>query len=198
MTRGFGRADPAEYGELPLHAHELLADVPLHDVWQVELPDGGAEVTLDDVRPLLSAEELQSLNAGVRGLFALRSALGKLFGWDDAAPRAQPHPRSYLTRVPAEHLQRSREKPGTRDGPFTLLYAHASEAVSEVINDTVHAFSVLALAPQPGGHRLFWAIHVAPVGRITGLYMRLIDPFRHHVVYPAVLQHVHAAWLARP
>jgi hypothetical protein len=32
------------------------------------------------------------------------------------------------------------------------------------------------------------------VGRITAWYMRLIDPFRRVVIYPAVLRHIRAVW----
>jgi hypothetical protein len=58
----------------------------------------------------------------------------------------------------------------------------------------VHAFSVFALLERSSGYRLFWAIYVRPVGRITSWYMRLIDPFRRVLIYPAVLRYVRAAW----
>ena len=85
-------------------------------------------------------------------------------------------------------------EPGSQDGPFTVVYLHPFEAVSEVRNATVHAFSVLAFEPCARGYRLFWAIYVAPVSRLTVLYMALIDPFRRVLVYPAVLRHVHQSW----
>lgn len=197
MTRAWGRADPADYRELAVRAHALLADVPLHDVWQVELPGGGPDLTLADVHPLVSAGRLTSVNAAVRGLFRLRSALGRLFGWDAPESGSAPDPRSYASRVPTADVERSQVAPGSKNGAFTVLYLLDSEAVSEIINSTVHAFSVFALEPYAEGQRLFWAIHVAPVGRITGCYMRLIDPFRRWLVYPAILRHVHRAWLAR-
>ena len=71
------------------------------------------------------------------------------------------------------------------------------EAISEVRNRTVHAFSVLALVERPSGYRLYWGIYVQPVGRITGWYMRLIDPFRRLVIYPAIMRHVRSAWVHR-
>ena len=68
------------------------------------------------------------------------------------------------------------------------------ESISEVQNSTVHAFSVFALVEQPLGYRLYWAIYVRPTGRITAWYMRLIDPFRRFVIYPAVLRTIRNAW----
>ena len=47
-----------------------------------------------------------------------------------------------------------------------------------------------------GGHFLYLAVHVLPVGRWTRPYMMLIDPFRRWLVYPAMLRGIHQAWLA--
>jgi len=91
---------------------------------------------------------------------------------------------------------RSLVEPGTADGPFTVLYVHSYEAVSEIRNATVHAFSVFALEPRLSGYRLFWAIYVAPVGRLTAFYMAVIDPFRRLLIYPAILRHLHRTWVA--
>ena len=171
-----GRARPEDYGRLPLRAHELLAGVPLHDVWQLDLPGGDREVSMSEIRPLMSFERLASLNPVVRGLFRLRGWLGGVFGWDRE------------TSAPA---------PGERDGPFTVLYVTEREMASEARNATVHAFSVLALEPRSGGWRLYWAIYIEPVGRLTALYMAVIDPFRRWLIYPAILRHLERSWTAR-
>jgi hypothetical protein len=191
----WGRTSHSEYERLPLHAHALLANVPLHDVWQVELPGGGADRTLLDLRELMDAERMQQSSPIVRGLFSLRRALGRLFGWDDAPGASR---ESELMRsVPAPLLERSLVAPGSSDGPFTVVYVHESESVSEIRNATVHAFSVVALERIAGGYRAFWAIYVAPVGALTPYYMALIDPFRRWLVYPAILKRLHTAWASR-
>ena len=66
---------------------------------------------------------------------------------------------------------------------------------SEIWNATVHAVSAYALVEQATGYRLYWAIYVRSVGCITAPYMRLIDPFRRLIIYPALLRSVHAAWM---
>jgi len=197
--RAWSRASPDEYVALPLRAHALLADVPLHDVWRVELPGGGSDRTLDDVRALRAAGSPESVSLPVRALFALRRALGRALGWDrsPARERGSPSPDSYLHRLGDDDRRRSSVAPGSADGPFTALYVHEMEAVGEVRNATVQAFSVYALEQRTGGYRLYWAIHVAPVGRITAPYMALIDPFRRLLVYPAILEHLHRSWIAR-
>lgn len=192
--RAWSRASPGQYQALDLRAHALLAAVPLHDVWQVELPGGGPGRTIEDVRALLRAERLRALGPAVRALFALRWWLGRVLGWD--APRPDDAARSYRQRLSAEDRARSQVAPGTPDGPFAVLYVHEREAVSEIRNATVHAFSVLALEPRTAGYRLLWAIHVARVGWLTRFYMALIDPFRRLVVYPAVLGYLGRAWRA--
>jgi len=190
--RAWSRVDPAHFRRLDLRAHEFLTDVPLHDVWMVELPGGGPNRTLADARGFMSAENLMSLNPVVRTLFQLRAWLGRVFRWDssDRTPSAQ----SFIHRLSDEDRKQSVVEPGSSDGPFTVIYVRPFEAVSEIRNATVHAFSVLAFEQWSGGYRLFWAIYVAPVSRLTVSYMALIDPFRRLLIYPAVLRRVHQSW----
>jgi hypothetical protein len=190
--RPWGRISEREYRHFDLRVHEILSDVPLHDVWSVELPGGGPDRTINDVRALLTPEKLASINPVVRALFGLRAFLGRLLGWDAAGRR--PHDRSCVRELDEEDVRRSLVAPGTPEGQFNILYVHPFEAVSEIRNATVHAFSSLALQERPGGYRLLFAIYVEPVGRITRFYMALIDPFRRFLIYPAILRHIHRSW----
>ena len=186
------RVTPEEYERLELRAHALLADVPLHDVWRVDLPGGGPGRSIADVRALLSMQDMAAAGPAVRFLFGLRALLGRVFGWD--AEPGTTTGESFMVRLSAEDRERSRVAPGTPDGPFQVLFESADEAISEIRNSTVHAFSVFALVEHAAGYRLYWGIYVRPVGRVTAWYMRLIDPFRRLVIYPAVLRHLRAAW----
>ena len=192
--RTWSRVDATQYRRLDLRAHEVLTDVPLHDVWRVELPGGGPDRTLADARAFMSAEHLMSLNPVVRSLFQLRAWLGRVFRWDSST--RTPDAQSFVHRLSDEDRRHSIVEPGSPDGPFTVIYVLPFESVSEIRNATVHAFSVFAFEPCSGGYRLFWAIYVAPVSRLTALYMALIDPFRRVLIYPAILAHVHQAWCA--
>ena len=196
-SRPWSLADPAEYRRLPLRAHELLREAPLHDVWRVDLPHAGAEHTIEDVRSLLSLENLTSINPAVRALFALRGWMGRVFGWDSDGKSPQADPELFLHRLTADDRARSLVESGTPDPPFTILYVHPGEAVGEIRNSTVHAFSVLALDRRGEDYRLYWGIHVRPVGRVTGFYMALIAPFRRWIIYPSILRHVYRTWCAR-
>ncbi len=186
------RVTPKEYERIDLRAHSLLADIPLHDVWAVELSGGAPGHTIVDVRRLLSLENLTAANAAIRFFFGLRTWLGRIFGWDREPPHASRE--SFLQRLSATDRECSLVAPGTPDGPFRVLFVSPRESISEIQNSTVHAFSVFALVERSAGYRLYWGIYVRPVGRITGWYMRLIDPFRRFIIYPAALRTVRAAW----
>ena len=186
------RVNPEEYERFDLRAHSLLADVPLHDVWAVELSGGAPGRTIVDLRALLSVENLRAVNGAVRFLFGLRAWLGRVFGWDREPPLASRE--SFLQRLSATDRECSLVAPGTTEGSFRILFVSPREAISEIQNSTVHAFSVFALVERSSGYCLYWAIYVRPLGRITSWYMRLIDPFRRVIIYPAVLRYIRAAW----
>jgi uncharacterized protein DUF2867 len=185
------RVKPADFQRLNLRCHALLSDVPLHDVWAIPLTGGGPGRSIQDARAILFGDRRPS-NFAVRGLFALRSALGRAFGWDDE--RHDPPSMSYVHRLADADRSQSQVPPGTREGPFRVLYVLGNEALSELRNATVHAFLALALTPSPGGYTLYLAVYVKPVSRFTTLYMALIDPFRRLLVYPALGRHAQQRW----
>jgi hypothetical protein len=185
------RVTPAEFRRIDLRCHALLADVPLHDVWAIPLDGGGPGRTIRDAHAILFGQRPREKLA-VRGLFRLRWALGRVFGWDDE--RHDPPALSYMHRLTEADRLQSEVRPGTREGPFRVLYVFANEALSEIRNATVHGFLALALAPRPGGYTLYMAIYVSPVSRLTRFYMSLIDPFRRFIVYPALGRGAQRNW----
>jgi Protein of unknown function (DUF2867) len=186
------RVKAAGFQKLDLRCHALLSDVPLHDVWAIPLNGGGPGRTIQDARAALFGDRRPHTNLAVRGLFALRFALGRAFGWD--AERHDPPGVSYIHRLSEADRAQSQVAPGTRDGPFRVLYVFGNEAVYELRNATVHAFLALVLTPGPGGYTLYLAIYVTPVSRFTALYMALIDPFRRLIVYPDLGRHAQQRW----
>jgi hypothetical protein len=185
------RAAPAEFERLELRCHDLLADVDLHDVWAIPLSWGGPDRTMLDVNAV-SPLRRSPANPVVRGLVALRLELGRLFRWDEE--REEFSGESYVGRLTEEDRARSLVTPGTREGAFRTLYVFPREALAEVRNATVHAFLASALVTNTDRYLLYWAIYVKPVGPITRAYMALIDPFRHFIVYPALIRQLQAAW----
>jgi hypothetical protein len=189
------QADPREFRQLDLRVHSFLAGVPLHDVWVAELAGGGPDRTVEDARLCFTPQTATTANAAVRLLFAIRSGVGRIFGWDRDSERWDGE--SFRNRLTEEDRARSLVPPGTDDSIFKVVYVFPYESLSEVRNATVHAFSCLALRRTMTGYRLYWAIYVKPIGRWTALYMRAIDPFRRAVVYPAVINRIRVEWSTR-
>jgi len=183
------RVKPIEFQRLNLRCHTLLSNVPLHDVWAIRLNGGGPGRSIQDAWAILFGDRPPSL--AFRGLFALRSALGRAFGWDDE--RHDPPGESYVNRLAEADRLQSQVAPGTREGSFRVLYVFGEEALSELRNATVHAFLALALTTSPG-YTLYLGIYVKPVSRFTALYMALIDPFRRLVIYPVLGRHIQQRW----
>ncbi len=185
-----GRA--ADFRKLDLRVHDLLNDVPLQDVWSVDLPGGKAGCTLRDVPGLLPQPEDRDVGWAVRSLFRLRQWLGRVFRWD----KREPLSKSYASRLGEEDRRRSRTPPGAPGiGPFRVIYEFETESLAEVRNATVHAFLSTSLQTLPDGYRVWIGIFVKPVGRGTGAYMALIGPFRHWIIYPALLRRMRRRWL---
>ena len=180
-----------EFQELPLRVHGFLADVPVHDVWAVDLPRLRSGVTLDEFLRLSHAR-LFSPSPLVRGLLSVRFFIGRLFGWD-AAP-IQATAGGFADRLTPADRAASLEPPGKRDGPFRVIYRFENEQLEELINRTAHAGALSALVETPSSYRFYFAVYVRNVSRLTPLYMALIDPFRKLIVYPSLLRNVRANW----
>ena len=80
---------------------------------------------------------------------------------------------------------------------FAPVYRGDDEAISELSNDTVHALMQVCWIEEGDHHRGRMAVYVKPRGRLGRLYMALIAPFRHWVVYPALMRRLGSLWRAR-
>jgi hypothetical protein len=69
---------------------------------------------------------------------------------------------------------------------------------AELSNQTVHGVMHLAWVDRGEGRYLGqMAVYVKPRGRLGTRYMSLIAPFRHWVVYPALMRQIERAWKTR-
>src|SRR5688500_13669483 len=99
-----------EFLALDLRCHKLLGDAPLHDVWAIDLAGGGSGRTMADVDAVANPGRLGTPPLPIRALFALRWAIGRVFGWDQ--PRHDRDDTSYTWRLSNEDVARSQVKPG--------------------------------------------------------------------------------------
>src|SRR4051812_1348341 len=177
----------------PWRIHEIAPDFRLEDVWA--LPAAGDR---DDfarlVELLVSYDPAQDSPRAVRALFAVRRKLGERFGWDDPEPGGGPSVATLRDRVPPDLLGTA-ATPGSAGLPFTPLYRTGDEWAAEIANRTVHGVLHLGWVPDgTGGYRGQLAVLVKPNGRLGAGYLAAIRPFRHLVVYPAILRELDRAW----
>jgi hypothetical protein len=178
---------------------EVAPDFRLEDVWA--LPAQGA---IGDFPALL--EVIASLDpAGMdsratRALFSMRWRVGGWLGWDDPT-RHRPIPKGRETTLSArlpEDLRDTATGLTFRSTPFTALYCTDVEWAGELSNQTVHAVMQLVWIEKGGGvYQGQMGVYVKPRGRLGPAYMAAIAPFRHRVVYPALMRQIDRAWKAR-
>jgi hypothetical protein len=83
--------------------------------------------------------------------------------------------------------------------PFRSLYLCDDEFAAEIANRTMHGVMHIGWVPQPaGGFRGQMAVLVKPNGALGTAYMAAIRPFRHWIVYPALMREWERAWRRRP
>jgi hypothetical protein len=193
------RISPTEFYALPLRVHAFLPDVPLHDVWAVDLPTHRDGVTLSEFLRRASQcgcdtadTEINRLPPVARALFRLRFFLGRIF-------RLEAEPKdalaaSFGSRLTPEDRARSFAVSGTQQGLFRVVYRFENEQLLEIQNRTVHAAALSALAERADCYRFYFAVYVRQTTWITPFYMGLIDPFRKWIIYPAMLKTIRATW----
>ncbi len=185
---------PTEFYALPLRVHTFLDDVPLHDVWAVDLPTRRDGVTLSEFlrRASQGDAEINRLPPVARALIRLRLFLGRIFRLEDEPKDALA--ASFGNRLTPEDRARSFVVSGTPEGLFRVVYRFENEQLLEIQNRTVHAAALSALVKRADSCRFYFAVYVRRRTWITPFYMGLIDPFRKWIIYPAMLKTIRATW----
>lgn len=178
----------------PWRVHTLAPDFELLDVWRFDLAERAI-----DLPSLLRSFWKAAAGIGDSWLGRARVRIGQLLGWDDH-DFTRPIPGCVETSL-AERLSptdRSENRAGD-DEPSPLavarvktVYRFDHEALYEVSNDTIHALLHVGIAG--GAPEL--AIYIKSRGLGSRLYMAAIEPFRHAIVYPALVRRVERALAA--
>ena len=179
----------------PWRIHELTRDFRLEDVWALPTR-GGPDDFPRLVGQMASSDPSRSSSGAVRMLFAIRWKLGELLGWDGPHAGLGSRVPTLRDRLPVD----LRNAPSGEDFdalPFTSLYLLHDEWAAEIANRTVHGVLHLGWVPNPtGGYRGQMAVIVKPNGLLGNLYMAAIKPFRHLLVYPALMRTLEREWRA--
>jgi hypothetical protein len=179
----------------PWRIHELTRDFRLEDVWALPTP-GGRDDFPRLVRLAASFDPSRSSAPPLRALFALRWKLGELLGWDRPDAGVGARVPSLRDRLPADLLE-SASRPEFRALPFSPLYVTDTEMAAEIVNRTVHGVMHIGWVPDgTGGYHGQMAVYVKPNGLPGEAYLAAIRPFRHLIVYPAMLRELGRRWRA--
>jgi hypothetical protein len=177
----------------PWRIHELTRDFRLEDVW--ELPrTGGPDDFPRLVQLIASLDPSQGSSRAARTLWAIRWKLGELLGWDGPDAGLGSRVPTLRDRLPAD-LRDAPSGPDFEALPFTSLYLLDDEFAAEIANRTMHGVMHIGRVPdQTGGFRAQMAVLVKPNGLFGTAYMAAIRPFRHLIVYPALMREGRDLW----
>jgi Protein of unknown function (DUF2867) len=180
----------------PWRIHELTPDFRVEDVWELPTP-GGPEDFPRLVELVTSLDPEHGSSGAVRALFAIRWRVGELLGWDDPDTGIGSRVPTLRDRLPAD-LRDAPSAAGTDALPFSPLYLTDDEWAAEIANRTMHGVLHLGWVPDgTGGYRGQLAVLVRRNGLLGCAYMAAIAPFRHVIVYPAMLRGLEREWQAR-
>jgi hypothetical protein len=179
----------------PWRIHELTHDFRLEDVWALA-GVGGPDDFPRLVRLIASYDPSQSSSFAVRTLFAIRWKIGELLGWDGPTGGLGSRVPTLRDRLPAD-LRDAPSGPDAAAAPFIPLYLLENEWAAEIANRTVHGVIHISQVPDgTEGYRAHLAVYVKPNGLFGAAYMAAIRPFRHLIVYPAMLRELERTWRA--
>ena len=179
----------------PWRIHEIAHDFRLEDVWALPTPGGPDDFPLL-VEMATALDPSQASSPVVRMLFEIRLKLGAVLGWDDESSGVGARVPTLRERLPAD-LRGTADLPAFEAVPFEPLYVTDDELAAEVANRTVHGVLHLGWVPDgTGGYRGQLAILVKPNGLLGKAYMVGITPFRHLLVYPAMMREFGSTWRA--
>ena len=181
----------------PWRIHELTRDFRIEDVWALPTP-GGPEDFPRLVRIAASFDPSRSSFGAVRALFAIRWKLGELLGWDRPDAGLGSRVPTLRDRLPAD-LRQTALRAEFDALPFSPLYVTDDEMAAEIANRTVHGILHMGWVREgAGGYRGQMAVYVKPNGLVGEGYLAAIKPFRHLIVYPAMLRDIGRRWEGGP
>lgn len=189
------RLPNAAHTAYPWRIHELVPDFELEDVWALPTPDG-PDGFPRLVHQMSSFDPARSSSCAVRTLFAIRWRVGELLGWDDSSAGLGSRVSTLRDRLPPD--LRDAPGPELRGAPFQSLYLTDDEWAAEIANRTLHGILHIGWVRDGDGYRGQMAVLVKRNGLLGAGYMGAIRPFRHLIVYPAMMREIERAWRRGP
>jgi hypothetical protein len=185
-----------EHTSCPWRIHALTPDFRVEDVWALPTPGRREEFPLL-VQGFAAGDPSQGSRGLVSALWSVRWKLGGLLGWDGPDAGLGSRVPTLRDRLPPD-LRNAAAGPEFDALPFKPLYLLDDEFAAEVANRTMHGVMHLGWVPDSSGsYRGQMAVLVKPNGLLGTAYMAAIRPFRHLIVYPAMMKRIEREWQAR-
>jgi hypothetical protein len=181
------RLPNSEHTSRPWRIHEIAPDFRLEDVWA--LPVSGEQGEFPELVQGFAEGDPSRGSWLARALWAIRWKLGELLGWDGAEAGLDERVSTLRGRLPEDLLDAP--GPAFDSLPFTSLYLIEDEFAAEIANHTMHGVMHLSWVPdREGVYHGQMAVLVKPNGLLGVAYMAAIKPFRHLIVYPAMMRQI--------
>jgi hypothetical protein len=193
----------AAHESRPWRIREIVPDFTLEDVWALPVR-GDAEDFQTLLELMAFSDPANAESLPTRALWRLRDRLGR---WLDLGRISAPasgrgnvaakllipgtSETSLSERLP-DDLRNTAADLDFSSLPFVPLFRTDIEFAAEVSNQTMHGVMHLAWVDQGDGrYQGQMAVYVKPRGRFGKGYMA---PFRHWIVYPALMRQTERTW----
>ncbi len=179
----------------PWRVHALVPDFRLEDVWALPTP-GGPDDFPRLVEIMASGDPSESSSCAARALWTIRGTAGAVLRWDRPEAGLGSRVPTLRERLPED--LRGTPTPDFDKLPFATVYLLDDEWTAEIANQTVHGVLHLGWVDDgAGGYSGQMAVYAKPNGLLGKAYMAAIRPFRHQIVYPAMMRQIGRSWRLR-
>jgi hypothetical protein len=207
-----GPLDKKKHYSQPWKVHKIAKDFKLLDVWEFPiLADNSKNQDLSLFLKVVQNRQKYDLKNGVSFrllmagvLVVLRNFMSKIFSIDKDV-NTLPIPgcketslRERLSREDQkENLAEPEIKGDEKERGFRAVYLYENECLWELSNNTVHALMHFGWVHKYDDYfTAQLAVYAKTRGWLGRVYMKLIMPFRRHIIYPAMMDYVKAKWEA--
>ncbi len=185
--------------------NEIANDFILWDVWEIPIVANNSRTENFQSFYGIAFEtfkKMQTKTTLVGILFTLRFWISKIFPLDRNINTLQIQCCNETTvkiRLSSQDLEKSKAGKAIRvnniDLEFRPVYLFEDESMHELSNDTVHGLIHVGwIKKNDNYYTATLAIYVIPRGIYGKIYLKLIEPFRRHIVYPVIMKAIKEQW----
>lgn len=184
---------------------EIANDFILWDVWEIPIEaNNSPNENFQSFYTIIVGTfiNMQANMSLTRLLFNLRYWLSKVLPLDkniNTLPIPECHETTIKSRLKDKDIAASKAGKAIKDNKsdleFRPVYLNDNESLHELSNDTVHALIHFGwINKKDNVYTATMAIYVKPRGVYGRAYLRLIEPFRRHIVYPTMMKMIKKQW----